>query len=109
MAFVRVKCDLEGDIRRFSLEEPLVFDELKKHLETIYVKGELSGLQLCRNVRVRMYIIPASLIPSGLNKNSPTSDGAAGNTFCAGPGRGQDLREGLFLAVQAVREGGPEE
>uniref|UniRef100_A0A7S0MRM9 PB1 domain-containing protein n=1 Tax=Pyramimonas obovata TaxID=1411642 RepID=A0A7S0MRM9_9CHLO len=41
MAFVRVKCDLEGDIRRFSLEEPLAYDELKKHLETIYEMGEL--------------------------------------------------------------------
>ena len=41
MAFVRVKCDLEGDIRRFSLEEPVAFHELKKHLETIYEMGEL--------------------------------------------------------------------
>jgi len=41
MAFLRVKCDLQGDIRRFCLDEPLVFHELKKHLETIYAVGEL--------------------------------------------------------------------
>jgi len=41
MAFLRVKCDLEGDVRRFCLDEPLVFVELKKHLETIYDMGEL--------------------------------------------------------------------
>eukprot|EP00242_Pyramimonas_sp_CCMP2087_P015454 CAMPEP_0198199168 /NCGR_PEP_ID=MMETSP1445-20131203/2493_1 /TAXON_ID=36898 /ORGANISM="Pyramimonas sp., Strain CCMP2087" /LENGTH=54 /DNA_ID=CAMNT_0043868923 /DNA_START=136 /DNA_END=296 /DNA_ORIENTATION=+ len=41
MAFLRVKCDLQGDIRRFCLDEPLLFVELKKHLETIYDMGEL--------------------------------------------------------------------
>lgn len=41
MAFVRVKCDLEGDFRRFSLEGPMVYDELMKHLETIYGIDEL--------------------------------------------------------------------
>lgn len=40
MAF-RVKCDLDGDIRRFSQDEPLVYADLKKHLADVYEKGDL--------------------------------------------------------------------
>lgn len=38
---LRVKCDLDGDIRRFSQDEPLVYADLKKHLEDVYEKGNL--------------------------------------------------------------------